>query len=102
MAKTRRKWSADFTFAIHGYPAARFNGREPFQPSSQAQKDALIELGVFKELPNGMVAYCGAASVRLNGKRYIEVDGDGFIEYDTAELSVDDAKIISAESAKEE
>jgi hypothetical protein len=82
MAKRRMRWIARMGYTVGNFPGVKFVGREPFAPSGESHKKALLALGVFEDLGDGRIRYSAPIKVWLNDGTKVFIDNNGIVEYD--------------------
>ena len=85
--KKKRRILSKWSFQVGQFPKVTFTAREPFTTESQGHTEALMLTGVFKKLGDTRLKYIGRMSFPDKNGKKIEIDENGFVEYDRADIS---------------
>lgn len=89
MAIRNLRWVPRMGYKVFSFPGVKFRGRQPFSATSDAHKKALLDLGVFEELPDGTLRYKAPIGIRLDDGTKAMVDQNGIVRIDTARVASD-------------
>jgi len=85
MATTKR-WKASIEISVGSSGPVTFIGRRPFRAPDRDAKNALLALGVFKDLGGLSLTYSGKAAVPGKDGTQYEIGQDGQVSLDLANL----------------
>lgn len=86
-------WLGESWIQIGSYPLVHYVGRIPFHLNDPTHIQLLIDTGVFKLLPDGLLKYIGSVTIQKKDKSKVIVDEEGFCETDL-DIDFDESKKI--------